>query len=347
MLVVRPARTDDVDALVRLAESAGIGLTTLPPDRRLLKDRVLRSVHALAAEPVKPGGEAYLFVMEDLRSGALAGTCGMVAKVGGFDPFYSYAVETTVHESPELGVRREIPTLHLDANHAGPTEIGTLFLSSAFRGGGNGRLLSLSRFLFMADAPDRFDDRVIAEMRGVLTPDDDSPFWEAVGRHFFDMEFARADVLSAADKKFIADLMPKHPIYIPMLPFSVQAVIGKVHAETRPALRLLEQEGFQFGNHVDIFDAGPLVAAERARIRTIRDSRVATVRDIVAEVGLPETYLVSNGKLDFRCCLGNLRMAESADAQAGDVQVDLPRDIALTLGVRVGERVRYAPARPA
>ena len=110
---------------------------------------------------------------------------------------------------------------------------------------------------------------------------------------------------------------------------------------------MLEQEGFQFGNHVDIFDAGPLVAAERARIRTIRDSRVATVRDIVAEVGLPETYLVSNGKLDFRCCLGNLRMAESADAQAGDVQVDLPRDIALTLGVRVGERVRYAPARPA
>lgn len=350
MLVVRPVRLDDLDALFALAESAGIGLTTLPPDRRLLKDRIVRSVHGFATDPVKPGGEAYLLVMEDQRSGALAGTCGMVAKVGGFDPFYSYAVQTTLQESPELGVRREIPTLHLVANHSGPSEIGTLFLAPEFRGGGNGRLLSLSRFLFMADAPQRFDDEVIAEMRGVLTPEDDSPFWEAVGRHFFDMEFARADVLSAADKKFIADLMPEHPIYIPMLPAEVQHVIGQVHVETRPALRLLEQEGFRFGNHVDIFDAGPLLTATRPEIRTIRESRLAVVRDIVAEVGLPETYLISNARLDFRCCLGNLRAAptgEPVDGRPPPVEaVDLPRDIALTLGVRVGDRVRYAPARP-
>jgi arginine N-succinyltransferase len=266
----------------------------------------------------------------------------MVAKVGGFEPFYSYAVETTVHESPELGVRREIPTLHLEADHAGPSEIGTLFLSSAFRGGGNGRLLSLSRFLFMADHPHRFDARVIAEMRGVLTPGGDSPFWEAVGRHFFDMEFARADVLSAADKKFIADLMPKHPIYIPMLPAEVQRVIGEVHVETRPALRLLEQEGFRFGSHVDIFDAGPLVSAPRNEIRTITASRRAVVEDIVAEVGLPETFLISNARLDVRCCLGHLRTV----GDAPDARVELPRDIALALGVRVGDPVRYAPARP-
>ena len=338
MLVIRPARLEDLDALMQLAESAGVGLTTLPPDRRLLRDRVQRSMHSFASEPVKPGGESYLLVMEDLRNGRLAGTCGMLAKVGGFEPFYSYAVRSTVHESRELGVRREIPTLHLEANHSGPSEIGTLFLAAPWRGGGNGRLLSLSRFLLMAGFPTRFDAEVIAEMRGVLTPDGNSPFWEAVGRHFFDMEFSRADVLSAADKQFIADLMPKHPIYIPMLPWSVQEVIGKVHTETRPALRLLEQEGFRFGSHVDIFDAGPLVAAARGDIRTIRDSRRAVVREIVAEVGLPEAYLIGNERVDFRCVLGNLREIDGG--------VALPRDLALALGVREGDAVRYSPSRP-
>ena len=368
MLVVRPVRIEDLDALFRLAESAGIGLTTLPPDRRLLRERIVRSQHALAADPLKPGGETYLFVLEDLRTGALAGTAGMVAKVGGFEPFYSYQLRTTVHESAEMGVRKEIRTLHLVANHSGPSEIGTLFLSSTHRGGGNGRLLSLSRFLFMADFPHRFDEEVIAEMRGVLTPDGNSPFWDTVGRHFFDMEFARADVLSAADKQFIADLMPKHPIYIPMLPPDVQAVIGQVHVETRPALRLLEQEGFVFGAHVDIFDAGPLVSAPRDRIRTLAQSVRAVVRDIVPEIGLPETYLISNGRVEFRACLGHLRpvgpgggpegashesvgrqpggaLHESVGRQPGGGQVDVPRDIALALGLRVGDTLRYAPAR--
>ncbi len=339
MLLIRPARLDDQDGLEALAQSAGVGMTTLPPDARLLRERVLRSTHAFAADPQRPGGEQYLFVMEDLRVGRVVGTCGIVAKVGGFEPFYAYALRQTQHASKELAVSREVSTLHLVENHAGPSEIGTLFLESTHRGGGNGRLLSLSRFLFMADHPRRFDDRVIAEMRGVLDEQGQSPFWDAIGRHFFDMEFARADALSAADKTFIADLMPKHPIYVPMLPHQVQAVIGEVHEETRPALGLLRQEGFVFGDHIDIFDAGPLVIADRAQVRTIRESAVAEVVDIVAEVGLPETYLIGNSRLSFRACLGHLRLLDP-------FRVEVPRDLALALELRVGDKLRYVHARP-
>ena len=343
MLLVRPARLEDVDALLGLAESAGVGLTTLPADRKLLRDRVQRSLHAFASEPVRPGGEAYLLVLEDLRTGALAGTSGLLAKVGGFEPFYTYALHDTVHASAALGVRREVPTLHLEKSHSGPSEIGTLFLAPQFRRGGNGRLLSLSRFLFMANFPDRFDTQVIAEMRGVLDAQGGSPFWDAIGRHFFDMEFARADVLSAADKTFIADLMPKHPIYTPMLLPEAQACIGRVHEETLPALRLLEQEGFRFGAQVDIFDGGPLYIAQRETLRSIRQSRVAVVSEIVAEVGLPETYLIANDRIDFRCVIGHLRVEDRPGAAP---VVTLPRDLALALCVRTGDTLRFVAARP-
>lgn len=339
MLVIRPSNRDDLDELVRLAEEAGVGLTTLPRDRRLLQRRVTASEHALADDVQRPGGEQYLFVLEDLTTGRLAGTCGLIAKVGGFEPFYSYALETTVHESKTYGIRKEVRALHLIANHSGPTEIGTLFLDRAYRGGGNGRLLSLSRFLFMAGFPHRFEDEVIAEMRGVLDAEGRSPFWQAIGQHFFDMPFARADLLSAADKQFIADLMPRHPIYIPMLPPEVQAVIGQVHEETRPALRLLEQEGFRFGGEVDIFDAGPLLKARREEIRSIRESRVATVGRIVPRCSDRNDMLISNEDLDLRCALGHVDVND-------DGTVDLPRDLALALGVKLGERVRYVPARP-
>src|SRR6202012_5011720 len=117
-----------------------------------------------------------------------------------------------------------------------------LFLAPAYRKDGNGRLLSMSRFLFMAEHPDYVDPTIIAEMRGVVDDQGHSPFWEAVGRHFFDIDFPTADYLSMVNKRFIADLMPKHPIYITLLPREAQAVIGKVHDQTEPAMAMLQQE---------------------------------------------------------------------------------------------------------
>lgn len=339
MMIVRPVRADDLDAVLALAESAGVGLTTLPPDRKLLERRIRASVNALGGEVDRPAGEAYLFVMEDLTTGALRGTCGVVARVGGFEPFYSYTVKTHVHASKQLHVSKDLQVLHLVVNHKGPTEIGTLFLHPDARGGGNGRLLSLSRFLFLGAFPQRFDEQVIAEMRGVLTEEGESPFWNAIGRHFFDMDFARADVLSATDKQFIGELMPKHPLYIPMLGAEAQAVIGKVHRETRPALRLLEQEGFRYNHQVDIFDGGPMVEAPRRAIRSIRESRRATVAGVVPACATETPLIIANERLDFRACLGKVEVRE-------DGSVDLPRDVALALGVRLGDPVRYVAARP-
>lgn len=340
MLLVRPAALTDVDALATLAAASGIGITTLPRDPELLRQRVEDSRHAFRKGVRRPAGESYFFVMEDLLTGRIGGCCGITARVGGFEPFYCYEVCTTVKSSKELGISQEVRSLHLVADHKGPSEIGTLFLHPELRGHGAGRLLSLSRFAFMAAFPERFDAQVIAEMRGVADAEGRSPFWEAVGRHFFEVDFPHADALSAADKQFIADLMPAHPLYIPMLPPAAQAVIGEVHAETRPALRLLRQEGFTLTNRVDIFDAGPLIRADRLRIRTIRETQTATLGAVLPSGTAEGDTLISTQRLGFRACLGTV-------VPQPDGTVALPRDVTLALELRLGDTLHHVGLRPA
>jgi arginine N-succinyltransferase len=339
MFVVRPVELNDLDRLLELADLTSFGLTTLPKDRSLLQKRIkfsLRSFQTL--DDSEPGGQSYLFVLEDLETRIVQGTCGVVSKVGGFEPFYSYRIETSVHDSRMLNVRKEIPVLHLEEDHDGPCEIGSLFLDPAARHGGNGRLMSLSRFLFMAEYPHLFDPDVIAEMRGVIDDQGRSPFWDALGKHFFDLEFPKADYLSIVNKEFIGDLMPRYPIYIPLLPPEAQAVIGEVHELTRPARRLLESEGFTYQGCVDIFEGGPMLHCPREQIRSIRQSVSAMVAE-VGDVTSEEEFLIGSRKGGFRTVKG--RMARR------DAGVRLPAEIASALQVQPGDMVRSVTLREA
>lgn len=341
MYVIRPITLDDLPALLELTRLTGFGLTTLPHDEKLLRRRIKESLRGFEelTDDDPPIGETYLFVLEHLPTKTVCGTCGIDSKVGGYEPFYAYRVETSIHQSDALQVRKEIQTLHLVQMHSGPCEIGSLFLDPRHRGGGNGRLLSLSRFLFMANYPAYFDPMVIAEMRGVVDDQGNSPFWEAVGRHFFDVEFPDADYLSMVNKGFIADLMPKHPIYIPLLPKEAQAVIGGVHDDTKPAVRILTDEGFECCDMVDIFEAGPVVRCRLDQIRAVRESRTGRVgglAEVAAEAS--EYFIVANTRHDYRAA--STRIAVDA---AG--QVMLPAAVASALGVKVGDPIRYVPMR--
>jgi arginine N-succinyltransferase len=338
MLVMRPVSPTDLDALMELTRSTGYGLTTLPADANFLRKRINRSVRSFDGLSDLPAGEGYLFVLEDTATGKVLGTSGCVSKVGGFEPFYAFRIETTVHESKSLGVRKEIAVLHLVAEHNGPCEIGSLFLAPAHRGGHSGRVLSLARFLFMADHEQCFDPVVLAEMRGVVDERGRSPFWDAVGQHFFDIDYSKADYLSVINKRFMAELMPKHPVYITLLPPEARAVIGLVHDQTRPALRMLECEGFAWTGMVDMFDAGPIITCPLKDIRVVRESLKAAVTDVVAGELAGEPQLVTNGRADFRAC------SAAVGQTPGGVRVSA--ECAAALGVKAGDTVRYAPLRP-
>src|SRR4051812_33276442 len=244
MHVFRPIRETDLNALVELARSTGGGLTTLPANSEFLESRIHDALSAFNPRVTKPGGEYYLFVLEDSATKQIVGTAGIGARVGGFEPWYSYQIRTEHFVHAALKIDKQVQVLHLKTEHRGPSEVCSLFLRSDCRRGTSGRLLSLSRFLFMAAFRARFTNTVIAEMRGYSDQLGKSPFWEAVGRHFFEYDYYAADVLSGlGEKGFISDLMPRHPLYVPLLPPETQAILGRVHRDTEAALALLRSEG--------------------------------------------------------------------------------------------------------
>jgi arginine N-succinyltransferase len=318
MLVVRAIKASDLDALIDMASQVGSGMTTLKPDRKMLGDRVAVAVESFA-QTIPPEQRDYMFVMEDTSNGRMAGICAIKGAVGLEEPFYNYRIGTLVHSSRELNVFTRMDTLYLSNDLTGSTELCSLFLHPDYRSGNNGKWLSKSRFLFIAQFPHLFTEKLIAEMRGFQAEDGTSPFYEGLGRHFFKMDFNHVDDLTALGKKsFIAELMPRQPLYVAYLPEDAQAVIGKVHRSTAPARKLLEQEGMHFEGYVDIFDAGPVLQARVSELRALRESTIA-----IAEAGTPsleaEPLLVSNTVLkDFRMIVTN------ANPVAGKIALTAP-----------------------
>ena len=301
--VMRPSRLDDFEALLDLAEQSGPGFTSLPIDEPLLRSRLEKSVKSFAGEIPQIEYGKYLMMLEDAESGEVGGCSAVKAGTGVSSPFFNYRIITIAQASHAASKRFDMDALVLTNEYVGYTEVGTLFLKPEFRGGGAGRLAAQSRYLLMATAPERFGEMVLAELRGVVDHDGETPFWDAIGRHFFRMSFPEADYLSATtDNQFILDLMPKYPIYVDLLPPEAREVIGRCHADGVGALKLLEWEGFRFDRTVDIFDGGPLVSAQKQNVRTIRESRRVYVEaaQIDPDGSARQSLLATTNLADFR-----------------------------------------------
>lgn len=338
--VVRLAGPGDLPALLQLATLAGPGMTSFKPDRAALEARLTRVAATLDGR-APTAEQGYLFVMEDVAMGGITGVCGLEAAVGLDQPFYTYRKDTIVHASRELNVWSRMLTLSLSNDLTGYSELCSLLLDPAWRGHGNGALLSKARFLFMAQFPERFGTHVCAELRGFFDDDGQSPFWQSLGQHFFKIDFDQADYLTSIGKKsFVAELMPKYPIYVDFLSPQAQAAIGVTHRDTLPARRLLEQEGMRSGAHVDIFDSGPVLEARVADLRAARDSRYPSVNIAQdATVANPEPYLVARlGLAEFRATLVNGRPERRT--------FTLSPMAAQALGVAQGERIQVLPLKP-
>jgi arginine N-succinyltransferase len=335
MIRIRPVNNDDHDGVLTLAHKAGIGMSSLPQDEKVLHEKITRAVRSFEGNPFKTMEENFLFVLEDTKEKKLVGTTGIVAHVGLSRPFYSYKLSTITQASPGVGVYSQEHVLHMVNDYTSATEIGSLFLLPEYRRDGIGKMLSRCRYLMMAEFPHIFSDMVISEVRGVQDKNGDSPFYDNLAKHFFKMSFKEADYIYATQgAQFIADLMPRYPVYVNLLPQEAQAVVGLPLESSRPAMLLLQNEGFRYEGYVDLFDAGPTMQAERHLIRTIRKSNKAKVMAIGKVQSEP--HMISNTRLkDFTIAGGSI------ETHGEGVVVE--EELADAIGVKKGDTVRYAP----
>ena len=321
---VRTATVADLESLYALAVAGGSGLTNLPADRDTLHAKLVASEAAIASSEGRESGAAIMLMVE--HGGRVVGTSCIFARVGANWPFYSYRLTRQASRSRAVGRLKSQTLLNLANDFEGEAEVGGLFIDPAMRGAALGALAARARYLFIAAHRNWFGRRAIAELRGYQDASGRSPVWEAIGRHFYDMDFHDADRTGAlGGNQFIADLGPRYPLYVSLLPPSAQAALGRPHDDGRPAYDMLIVEGFVAGDYVDIFDGGPTVVADIDAIRTVRDTR-RTVVTAVAPGGTPALVAAGTGT-DFRVGRGSVGDDGSIDdavAAALDVRVGDP-----------------------
>lgn len=301
--VLRTAVSADIDGVMALATAGGSGLTNLPPDREMLANRIDASERAIADVKEREAGAAIMLVVE--QDSQIVAVSGIFPRVGAEWPFYSYRLTRQANRSRAVGRVKAQTLLILVNDFDGEAEVGMLFVDPAMRGSALGALAARGRYLFMAAHRDWFGRRVMAELRGWQDANGNSPVWEAIGRHFYDMDFQEADRTGAlSGNQFIADLGPRYPLYLSLLPAAAQAALGKPHDDGRPALEMLITEGFHAGDYVDIFDGGPTVVADIDSVKTVREAQNMVFTG--AGTGSERSLIAAGKGANFRVARGNV-----------------------------------------
>jgi len=334
--LLRPCAAADLPALERFAAASPVGITTLPFDRAFLADRLQRSLHSFVTEDAS-GEEIYLFALEDLITRAVVGISGIAARAGFSDRFYSFRNEFVVHSSKPLGVTTRIHTLHLCHDLTDVSLLISFHIDPAYVHTLAPQLLSRARLLFVAQHAERFADRIAAESAGVADETGRCPFWDAVGRRFFGMDYPTVERLTGGrSKSFIADLMPPSPIYVPLLPEEAQWAIGQLHPIAELPFSILIDEDFDSDTYIDIFDGGPTVQERIAMLKSVSRARLLDVRTRTspARADAPWQLVINTERQAFRAVL----VQAPVDGQA----LDLDAATMDVLGLATGDQVRAA-----
>lgn len=280
MFVIRQAQQDDLPTLLKLARM--VHFINLPADRDIIAAKIARSRLSFQGQSPSEREREFMFVLEHVESEAIVGTCAVLSCISWPGHPHTYLqVRRRQHFSGDLQTGTVHVTLQLGTDETGPSEMGGLILAPGYRGHPErlGSLLSLIRFHYVGLHRESFSQRIIAEMMGALTPDSRNLLWEYLGRRFINLQYTEADRFCQHSKEFITSLLPPGEIYAALLPPEARNLIGKVGEETKPALTMLVQQGFTYDEHVDPFDGGPYIGAERDQIPLVMATRRAVLAD--------------------------------------------------------------------
>jgi len=341
MYVVRPVEPADVGALETLLAASMPGVHTLPRTREKIAALVERSVASFAAHVDIPSEETYLFVLEHIETHTLAGTAAIHASAGSNGTYFAFRNDVIQQVSRDLNISHSVHALTLCSELTAYSQLSGFTVRQPERATLEAGLLSRARLLYAVLAPHRFGDRFFVPLAGVTDDAGQSPFWDALGRKFFKMDFLDAErtIGGARNRTLIVELMPHYPVYVPLLPGPAQAVMGQIHPDGQLAFDLLAEEGFEADEYIDIFDGGPILQAHKNALRSFSG---AMVRRVVAPARGPAapaqldtmvSYAVASGERNFRAIVLPCAPTESSDVLC------LPAWAQQALGVAPGENV--------
>ena len=179
--IVRPAQAHDVDDLYALALKSSLGLTNFPKDKDLLAKMLHDTEIAFQKEIREPHDELYIFCMERVLDHKVIGSSMIYARIPYKTPlpyFLRYPQE-------------KWDMLHAVFDDEGASELCGLYVDPDIREEGLGKLISVSRFFFIADHLKRFMNKLFADIHGYVDPEGNCTFWDGVMRPFFKMTFKR------------------------------------------------------------------------------------------------------------------------------------------------------------
>ncbi|HEX8786277.1 MAG TPA: arginine N-succinyltransferase [Telluria sp.] len=342
MYVVRPVEAADAGALETLLAASMPGVHTLPRTRDRIAAFVERSIASFAAHVDIPSEESYMFVLEDLETHELVGTAAIHASAGSNGTYFAFRNDVIQQVSRDLNISHSVHALTLCSELTAYSQLSGFFISDSVRDRDQAvheaALLSRARLLYAVLAPHRFGDRFFVPLAGVTDDDGQSPFWDALGRKFFKMDFLDAErtIGGARNRTLIVELMPHYPVYVPLLPGPAQAVMGQIHPSGELAFNLLTEEGFEADEYIDIFDGGPILQAHKNALRSFSGSMVRRVATQAPSPGAPDalvSYAVASSERNFRAIVVSCDPAESGET------ICLPPWAQQALRVAPGENV--------
>lgn len=314
----------DTEDVYKLAMEAHSGITSLPKNHRLIEEKI---AWALSKK------DLYFFGLEDLERKKLIGVSAIKTNTQSKYPFNHFKISKEERPSPEklLG-KLNSTTLLIPEKETRPfSELCSLFLLRAERHAGIGRLLSLSRFLFIKLNPALFDTELSASLRGVFNEEDRSPFWEHVGFQFVNMSYDAFTDLARDDPSLILSVIPSHPVTLELMSLEARSVIGLAHKNTQPAQHFLEEQGMRFENKIDLLDGGPILKGYVNDLNPILHAEIASISAI--EPFEKANAILASTDTHFKSVLGSIRKEKNG------IAIDTESAKALTLDI--GSTVLY------
>jgi len=339
MFIVRPAQTSDIPALLELASGLTQGVHTMARTRAGIEASVEQSLLSFASQVDMPGEETYLFVLENSSDHSLVGSAAIAATAGSKGTFFSFRNDVIQQVSRDLNISHSVHALTLCADLTSYSQLLSFFVHRSHHDRPEAELLSRSRLMYAALTPERFSDHFFVSLAGYTDQNGHSPFWEALGRKFFQKDFLEAERLvdGARNRTLIVELMPHYPVYVPLLPGDAQAAMGQVHDESEVPFEILSKEGFAADEFIDIFDGGPILQASRPALNSFAHGLKLQVALRAADSAAPtESYLVASA--------GNFRAAlvQSVALEHGHPLL-LSKEEMLALQVALGDTVLCTP----